>query len=148
MKNMRGENKRIPAEQTWLPSKTEIEWLYHQQNWSLEQIANYYNVSQTGMSRVIKRLGIVSRERGRQGMLNGRYKNGQASTLYRVMIEKDKCSQCQAIERLVIHHKNFNHQDNHLENLQVLCESCHNRLHKKRWWDIQKLSLSQTPHMG
>lgn len=132
------ERKKEAARVLWESRRTEIEWLYYDQNWSQEKIASYYNVSQTALSKALKRMKVQSRGRGRQGNLNGRYKDGTESTLYRIMIQKDKCSKCGSMERLVIHHKNGNHQDNHLENLQVLCESCHNRITKKLWWKMKK----------
>ncbi|MDZ4248651.1 MAG: HNH endonuclease [Candidatus Nanopelagicales bacterium] len=142
--NMRGEYKRVAALAVWEPRREEIEELYHLHNWSQKAMADYFGVSQTAMTKVLRRLEITSLGRGRTGVLNGRYKDGSESTLYRLLIQKDKCSECPAVDRLVVHHKNFDHQDNHLENLQVLCESCHNRLHKTEWWSRHK-SLLQTP---
>ena len=147
MKNQGKYNKEVAAK-LWNPRKAEIKWLYHDQLWSMESIGRYYNVSQTAMGKVIARLGIESRGKGRKGKENGNYKDGTQSRLYRQMIEKDKCEVCGVTIRLVIHHKNGNHQDNHLRNLQVLCESCHNRYHKTLWWKLRKSSASQTPLMG
>ena len=141
MKNRRGQDKAETARAVWEPRKAEIRWLYQEQRWSLTQIASYYAVSQTGMGKVLNRLGIASRGRGRMGTENGRYKDGKQSTLYRQMIEKDKCATCSKTIRLVVHHSNGDHLDNHLENLQILCESCHNRYHKTLWWEKQESSV-------
>jgi hypothetical protein len=143
MKDQQAANKRRKqeAEALWMERKSEIEWLYNDQEWSQAKIAEHYGISQSAFHKVMKRLGIKARGRGNKGKRNGRYKDGSQSTLYRLMITKDKCANCGAINRLVIHHKNGNHQDNHLENLQVLCESCHNSLTKRLWWKKQKGSL-------
>lgn len=45
------------------------------------------------------------------------------------MIKKIYCLRCGATKNLVIHHKNFDHYDNVLSNLEVLCNPCHSRLH-------------------
>ncbi len=140
-KNKRGQDKADAAVALWKPREQELKWLYHDQHWSMEQIASYFKVSQTGISKVLERLGIQSRGRGRKGKENGRYKDGTESRPYRQMIEKDKCSVCGVTERLVVHHKNGDHFDNHLENLQILCESHHNSHHKKLWWSLRKSSV-------
>lgn len=142
--NNRGKYKKVAAEKLWRPRKAEIEWLYYNQMWSIAKIAAYYKASQTGLGKMMKRLGIQSQGRARLGKHNGRYKDGSQSTLYRQMIVKDKCEKCEATERLVIHHRNGDHQDNHLRNLQVLCESCHNSHTKRLWWAAQKSSALQT----
>lgn len=145
MKNNRGRKQAETAHAVWEPRKAEIQWLYHECRWSVAQIASYYNVSQTGMGLAVHRLGIKSRGRGRKGKENGRYKDGTQSRLYRQMIQKDRCTICGSTERLVVHHKNGDHYDNHLENLAVLCESCHNRHHRTLWWERKKTSGALFP---
>lgn len=140
MKTKRGLAKKQQAEKLWSGRRAEILWLYNNQNWSQAQVASYYDVSQTAITKVLRRLGVASNGRGRRGMLNGRYKDGTASTAYRQMIEKDKCETCGATDNLVVHHKNGDHQDNHLKNLQILCDSCHNRHHRRLWWRKRKSS--------
>lgn len=132
------EKRKQEAAKIWDARKAEIEWLYNDQEYSQANIATYFDVSLAAIQKVMKRLGIKPRPRANYGKRNGRYKDGSESTLYRQMIEKDKCSKCGATERLVIHHKNGNHLDNHLENLQVLCEGCHNRHHRNLWWATRK----------
>lgn len=146
--NKRGLQKKRDAEKLWSPRKKEIEWLYYEQNWSHAKIGGYYGISQTAISKVMKRLGIKSRGRGRTGKLNGNYKNGTQSRLYRQLIEKDFCENCKATERLVVHHKNGDHMDNRLKNLMILCESCHNSYHKKLWWDKQDKSKIKRDESG
>lgn len=133
-------NKRRAEEaaKVWGARKAEMVWLYETQQYSQEAIAGYYGVTLRTIQNAFVRLGIKPRARANYGKRNGRYKDGSESTLYRQMIEKDKCSKCEATDRLVIHHRNGNHQDNHLENLQVLCESCHNSHSKRLWWAARK----------
>ncbi|MCK4857368.1 MAG: HNH endonuclease [candidate division Zixibacteria bacterium] len=139
-KNRRGQPQIEKSLVLWGPRRDEMIWLYHDQRWSMQRIAGYYNVSQAGISKVFKRMGIQSRGKGRIGAENGRYKDGKQNRQYRQLIVKDKCSICDRTDLLVIHHKNGDHLDNHLENLQVLCDSCHNRYHKTLWWKKKKAS--------
>ena len=68
------------------------------------------------------------------GKGNGRWVDGSQSRMYRKKITKVKCGKCAVNTRLVIHHVNGDHYDNRESNLQVLCESCHNRLHVTMRW--------------
>ena len=132
------ERRKLAAAKMWERRKSEIEWLYHDQQWSQGAVAERFGVSLAAIQKVMARLAIQPRLRTNFGKRNGRYKDGSQSTLYRQMIEKDKCSKCGGGERMLIHHKNFDHADNHLENLQVLCSPCHSRLHKTEWWRRRK----------
>lgn len=136
-----GNRKRAEvAREIWNARRLEILWLYENQEWPQAKIAEYFGVSLAAIQKIFKRLNIRPRPRANIGKRNGRYKDGSQSTLYRTMIEKDKCSRCGNAEHLVIHHRNGNHQDNHLENLQVLCEKCHNSTTKRLWWRLRKES--------
>jgi len=45
-----------------------------------------------------------------------------------------KCSICGETNRQIdIHHKDQNRKNNKIENLQVLCASCHAKLHKQQY---------------
>lgn len=71
--------------------------------------------------------------------LNGNT-NIQTSKLRTRLIEEglkeEKCEGCGNTEwmgkkiPLELHHKNFNHYDNRLENLQILCSNCHSLAHE------------------
>lgn len=55
--------------------------------------------------------------------------------LFKYGIKEHKCEKCNRTEwegeeiPLQLHHINFNHFDNRLENLQILCANCHSQLH-------------------
>ena len=122
----------------WDSRKDEIEHLYFVADMSQEQIAAYFGVTQTVIYKVMVRLGIKAKPKWRAGEKNGRYKHGLASRMYRSVITKDKCRLCGSTENLGIHHKNDDHYDNRLENLEVLCNSCHMSEHKRKWWAAKK----------
>ena len=41
------------------------------------------------------------------------------------------CKICGNTKNLLIHHKNRKHKDNRLENLEIVCRSCHEKIHNK-----------------
>lgn len=48
------------------------------------------------------------------------------------LIQKSECMECTIgghKRKLLIHHINYNHYDNRLENMIVLCYPCHSNLH-------------------
>lgn len=58
-----------------------------------------------------------------------------------------KCEECGEINDLTIHHKDGNGRhnqekglpmNNEPDNLQVLCRSCHGRLHSREYWQSKK----------
>jgi IS30 family transposase len=127
---------------TWDARKEEIEYLYFQQNMSQKQIAEYFGSHQTLIGRVMRRLGIERLSVGRRaGPANHKYKDGKSSRLYRTVITKDKCRKCGTTDDLGIHHKNDDHYDNRLENLEVLCNRCHMSETKRKWWAAKKAGL-------
>jgi 5-methylcytosine-specific restriction endonuclease McrA len=135
------QKRQKAAERLWEKRRAEVEWLYLDQQWSQEKIARYFGVALAGIQKAMKRLGIKSRPRANLGSRNGRYKDGKQTRLYRTLIQKDKCSVCEATETLGIHHRNGDHYDNRLDNLQVLCNSCHMRETKRLWWKAKKAGL-------
>jgi len=143
MKNQQAGNikRATQAARIWEARRAEIEHLYVMGDWSQGDLANHYKMSQQGMARVLKRLGIKAKTRGRAGHLNGRFIDGTQSTAYRQMIDKTHCAECQATEALVIHHKDHDHTNNVLENLQVLCSPCHSSHHKREYWRRKKAGL-------
>lgn len=127
-----------PTREKWDSRKAEIEYLYNTQGMSQTRIAEYFGVNLVVVQRVMKRLGIASKSKGRGGRQHYRFKTGLHVRDYRKAITKDKCRKCGATEDLGIHHKNDDHFDNRLENLEVLCNSCHMSETKRKWWAAKK----------
>lgn len=53
-----------------------------------------------------------------------------------------KCQECGSSENLVVHHKDKNRANNNIENLEVLCRSCHqskSRKNSKNWGSTKEL---------
>lgn len=130
------------AEQLWESRRQEILFLYFTQDLSQQQIAKHYGISQSAISQIFRRMGIIAQGRGRrQGVTHYLYKDGSHNRLYRTLISKDKCHRCGTLHQLGIHHKNDDHYDNRVENLEVLCHPCHMSITKKAWWDAKKAGL-------
>lgn len=118
----------------WAERRPEIMRLYLTDGWSQDKIAGHYGITQAAMQKIMARLAIPSRGRGRKGSENGRFKHGLASTIYRTLVEKDACNRCGTTENLCVHHRDDNHLNNAPDNLEVLCMSCHSSHHKSEWW--------------
>ena len=126
------------AAKLWESRKAEILWLYHDRDLSQNQMAEYYGLSLAGIQKAMARLGIQPIKKVRRAEAHPNYKHGKATRLYRTMITKDKCRKCKTKDNLGIHHKNDDHYDNRLENLEVLCNSCHMSITKRKWWKAKK----------
>jgi hypothetical protein len=126
----------------WEARKEELIYLYEVKDMSQMQIARYYKTHGKTIQNVMEMLGIPRRGRGRRkGATHYNFKHGKSSVLYRTVITKDKCRKCGTTENLGIHHKNDDHYDNRLENLEVLCNSCHMSETKRKWWAAKKAGL-------
>ena len=122
----------------WEARRDEITRLYETEMWPQEKVAAHFGVTLAGMQKAMARLGIASRSRANRGPRNGRFRDGKASTIYRDMIAKGACRQCSATTNLCVHHKDGVHTNNTPDNLEVLCMSCHSRMHKSDWWRSRK----------
>ena len=101
---------------------------------SQSQLADHFGVSQQGVAKALKRMGISPKSKGRAGEQNGRYIDGTQSTIYRQMVEKTHCNRCGTTDQLLVHHVDGDHTNNVVENLEVLCSPCHTSHHKQEWW--------------
>jgi len=67
-----------------------------------------------------------------QGEKHPHYKNGINSYKSKAMkFIKRECSICKRKDNLCVHHKDFNRKNNKLSNLQIVCKSCHAKIHKR-----------------
>ena len=48
-----------------------------------------------------------------------------------------KCQKCGIKKNIVVHHKDFNKKNNHISNLEVLCRSCHMKIHANETTNYQ-----------
>ncbi len=74
-------------------------------------------------------LGMSKRMSGKNHPL---YKDGRK--IYRKQaFEKypKKCALCGSLNQLEVHHKDRDRKNNKIENLQIICISCHRRIHPK-----------------
>lgn len=97
--------------------------------------------SELGIDYQVIRRGVrqSSKELSLARVLNGEVSMG-ASKLRGKLIEyglkEEKCENCGLSEwmgekiPLELHHKNMNHSDNRIDNLQILCSNCHSLMHK------------------
>ena len=130
--------RREDAMAVWESRIPEIKSLYVNGPMSQADLAARFGVSQSGISKILIRLGIKTKSRARAGDQNGRFIDGTQSTAYRKMVEKVECNRCGSSEQLVVHHIDGNHTNNIPSNLEVLCSPCHSSHHKRQWWAAQK----------
>lgn len=69
----------------------------------------------------------VRRGYNQAGKNNNNYVNG--SRTYQKMVG-NKCERCGSTRFLVVHHRDHNHYNNDLDNLETLCKSCHQKEHE------------------
>lgn len=63
------------------------------------------------------------------------YKTGIGNYVKRALEKYGNfCSICKNLENIEVHHVDFDRSNNIIENLQVLCKSCHKKIH----WKIKK----------
>ena len=78
----------------------------------------------------MKKSFIMNEDRKKDNVRNSRHNARQ-----RVQIgdtDITECSSCGKVGKMDIHHINRNPFDNSLENLLVICRSCHNKIHKEK----------------
>lgn len=126
--------RSLHANAKWDAMRSMIERLYFEEQMSLVAVGEEIGYSGGAVRKHLKRWGHDLAKMGRAGPRNGRYKDGSRMRPYRHLITKDYCRGCGSVERLCIHHINNDHYDNRLENLTILCVSCHMAHHKREYW--------------
>jgi hypothetical protein len=111
--------------------------MYVDDDLSSIEIAEVIGVHPTTIADWLKAMGVPMRPRSRSGEKNGRYKDGTESRAYEKLVTKRRCARCPATTKLLVHHKDGDHQNNDPDNLEVLCGTCHTRLHKLAYWAAQ-----------
>lgn len=114
--------------------------LYIVRRLSQPAIARLLGKGQRTIRRLMKRYGIKARDC--RGKNNSRYSTGitVGHSEYKRR-RKSYCERCNSAFKLCVHHKNDDHYDNRIENLETLCHSCHMSITKKKWWDAKKAGL-------
>lgn len=67
-----------------------------------------------------------------------------AHTMARARMPLGPCEKCGRPDARDVHHRNGDHQDNRLENLERICRSCHNLEHRRRGSCV----ICGEPHKG
>lgn len=116
-----GEPRRDPKEYAQLRSKS-----------GRNSRPTYWKGKKQTQEHVERRISKI------RGEKHGSWRGGTSDPRrYRGVIEKKECARCKVAEKLAIHHLNDDHYDNRIENLQVLCVSCHASVHRQAYWDAK-----------
>lgn len=60
--------------------------------------------------------------------------------------KKSQCERCGSLRFLIVHHKDYNHDNDELNNLETLCRSCHTSEHDS--WTGKKHTSESKLKMG
>jgi transposase len=129
-----GENKRELRRTNLALHGETVRKLYVDDGLSQAEVAKIIGVSQTSVKNWLRALSIPARAPANYGSKNGRYKDGTEARPYEKLVDKEHCARCGATTELLVHHKDGNHQNNEILNLEVLCSPCHSRFHKSAYW--------------
>lgn len=67
-------------------------------------------------------------------------KNRTSNRCRRLLRQPNRtCFLCGKTEKLHVHHLNWHHEDDTPSNLVILCEPCHNTLHKAGYLSLEEL---------
>ena len=139
-KDKRGLQKHLDCQSRIWPLREEIERLYVDGDLSQRECGKIFGVSQGMFGRWLKMLGLPAKGKANCGKQNGRYINGYycdgpGARPYLKLVVRRKCSACDTVDGfLLVHHKDENRLNNEIENLQVMCRSCHLSHHKILYW--------------
>jgi len=83
-----------------------------------------------------------------QGDKHGNWRGGISEGWYRRVMANAKipsiCVDCGKVDKLHIHHKNKDHQDNRVDNLEFVCPKCHHKRHPTICSEERKELLKET----
>jgi len=68
----------------------------------------------------------------KKGKKNPLWNGGTSISFYKRLAKENliqKCSLCSSTKDLCVHHKDLNRKNNVLENLIIVCKSCHAKIH-------------------
>lgn len=133
---------------------------YHKNNKEKENIRSS-NYSRNNKEKVYKKQTETRNKNEKKSLeryglgLNTIYFYGLETSLIVYDRANRKCEECGRDSNLVIHHRDhkgilmrrlkIGEMNNDIDNLVVLCSSCHGRLHaKERWAQIKKENLNKT----
>lgn len=134
----RGLFNKERAAARWEPLRERITEMYGRPEASQKDVAEALGISQSGLGRILQRLGIKAKGHGRSGELSGRFKHGKCARPYRKAVEKRECARCAGHVHLGIYRINRDASDNRPENLVVLCRSCHLSTSMRERWRAKK----------
>ncbi len=99
-----------------IPSNQQVEKDYNVLK-SYKRVSDKYGVSRQRIYQIINGYGNTGK--------NGRLKKYKKSGFF-----KEKCNLCKKKSPVVLHHKDFNNQNDDISNLEPLCYDCHIKRHQ------------------
>lgn len=83
---------------------------------------------------------------GRTGPEHNNWKGGHSEGWYRKLMAENKvpaiCVDCGRTDKIHIHHKDKNHENNIIENLEFVCPKCHHKRHPTIYTDERRKEQS------
>lgn len=71
----------------------------------------------------------------KKGKNNQKYSTAHSSArnINKYFIQQTECQTCGSMAKLDVHHKDYDYTNNEIDNLVVLCRSCHTKLHREKF---------------
>ena len=136
----------MPArgQRKYFVSENDLYDLYWEERLSQTQISEKLGIPQVTVGRYLREYNMsdTNRRRDQRGELNTQYKNGMSrSTINRITkklceeygVQLNRCQVCGDIwsGNLDRHHRDRNRANNTIENIIVICPSCHAKEHDR-----------------
>ena len=90
---------------------------------------------------------VFGKDQDTAGENNVKWNGGVSEHWFRKLMAEAQipaiCIDCGAVDRLHIHHKNKNHRDNRIENLEFVCPKCHKKRHPQKQGEEQRRKISE-----